>query len=244
MKEMKKISPRVERSIAENIDLRLLVYLYMYQHPEATKAGLAARLGIAPITMSRAIAAGKKGIDKDLVPVVLELLQELDYSDLSNGMNKIRFLWMEQGRYEREGLLREILCRKLNLSADHWQPDRAATNLDYVLVQEDGKKRYFNEIPGDAGNVYRHLPRAMLSISRIPGEDEVTMVCYAPETLQEMMSRRTAQMIKSYNPTHPITVMLMDLEQAEITAEYILYTPGKELFSVYELEDMPDTEDL
>ena len=87
---MEEITRTMEQDIAEKIDFRLLVYLYMCQYPESTKADIAKRLGITPITMSRAVAAGKKGIDKELVAKVLELIRELDYNSFSMDMYYIK----------------------------------------------------------------------------------------------------------------------------------------------------------
>lgn len=233
---MLEINPQVEEEISERINFRLLVYLYMCQHPEVTKASIAQRLGITPITMSRAIAAEKKGIDKELVPGVLELMSEVDFSGLILEANRVQRMLLDQERYDREKKVRSILCKKLSCS-----PDRLVSNsgvpifADFVLTKEDGIKRYFDEKPGDATKVRLSMRHTLLNISRIPGNEEITLLCYNQDALSMLMGKYMGKMLIQANLTHPMTVMLVDLDREEIAAEYILYEPGKELF--YDLDD-------
>lgn len=244
---MSELSPKVEKYIAENISFRMLVYLYICQYPTATKASLAARLGIAPITVSRAIAEGKRGVDQTLVPEVMEIIRELDFSKLLKEINLIRQVLWEQERYEREKQLQKILSDELSDQGVLEHGDVVPFGMDWMLQKKDGSKRYFVEQSGNPKNVRLYIHNTLGGISRTPGNDEVTLVCYSQEALQQLMSRQVTKAITECKPTHPITVMSIDLEQEKILAEYILYTPGKEPYSMYELEDSLDymeTDDL
>ncbi len=233
---MNDLEKRVERMIAKNLDFRLLVYLYMYHFPEATKASLAARLGITPITMSRAIASGKKGVDEALVPGVKELMKELDQSEVWAGITNINETNRLRGKADREQKIKDIICEHLGCSQDSWQYNSGPLNLDYILITDHGK-RYFSEKIGDRSNIRVTMPRTLNAIARIPGEEEVTLVCYSEAALQELMSERIIREIEAAKLTHPITVMLMDLEGNKVNAEYILYDPQKQSYSVFEMED-------
>lgn len=233
---MIEINPQVEKEISESINFRLLVYLYMCQHPEATKASIAQRLGITPITMSRAIAAEKKGIDKELVPGVLELMSEVDFSGLMSEANRVQRMLLDQERYDREKKVRSILCKTLSCSQDRLVSNsRLPIFADFVLTEEDGTKRYFDEKPGNATHVRLSMRNTLHNISRIPGNEKITMLCYNQDALSMLMGKYIEKMLMQANLTHPITVMLVDLDREEIAAEYILYEPGKELF--YDLDD-------
>lgn len=233
---MEEITRTMEQDIAEKIDFRLLVYLYMYQHPEATKVDIAKRLGITPITMSRAVAAGKKGIDKELVPKVLELIRELDYNSFSMDMYYIKDFKNKQSKLERADKLRKILCGTLNCNMDNWQDTSALPlSADYVLNLDNEKKRYFFE------RTNRHNSTSFYKtinlISRIPGNEDVTFICYTHGILKMLMGKRTLDIMSGYKIKHPVTVMLMDLENERIEAEYILYDPERKLEPIEEIEE-------
>lgn len=222
------ISPKVERWLLESIDFRLAVYLYMYQFPEVTKASLADRLGISPVALSRAIAVGKKGVDKELVSGVLELLQELDFSEIQTPYIRISEVIREQGRYERGIKAQRIVSKSLGYSTKEWSWRRFPGAVDYVVNCGENKRRYFAEIMSDRERLWSMLLQVLRGISRMPGSETITFLCYNESVYEKLISDRAADEIARYEivrTKHTITVMLLDLDKEEVVAESILISP-------------------
>lgn len=225
---MHKIDEKIGENIAKHIDFRTLVHIYMCQHPESTKASIAERLGMSPITMTRAIAAGKQGVSESLVPGVFELMSELDFSDFSKKFIFIRMMTEEQNRYERISHLKKIVVNymKCDLSEliDH-------NIMLFYLDGKIGERKYFGEILGEKVN-HMGIIQRFDTIFRTPGNDEVFLFYYDEKTFSKLLS--TVRKIGRFNSTHKITLVQVDLEKEKIISEYILYDPEKKFVSLHD----------
>ena len=222
------ISPTVEKWLLESIDFRLAVYFYMYQYPETTTASLAERLGISPVSLSRAIALGKKGVDKELIPGVLELLKELDVPAIQVADFRIMEIIREQERFERNLKTQKIISKHMGDSLKNWKWRKFPGVLDYVVDCGGGAKRYFDEVTSYRDRLWRMLPHQLSGIARMPGSETITFLCYSEDVYEKLISDRALdEIVRSeiVRTKHTVTVMLLDLDKEEVVAESILISP-------------------
>ena len=232
---MRYISPKVEKKIVNDLDFRFVIYAYMYQHPEATKASIAERLGIAPITLSRAIAAEKKGIDKALVPGVVELLHEIRFDDFSREAAGARLIYQEQYRHEVEIKAIPILCKYFDCKDQDLQTD--VFPHDGMLVNAQGKKIYVNLLCGRSFDTASLDRFAFSNICRVSGAEKIVLLCDTKQLFKQMTSPSFIDTIERFRTRHYVTAILFDLEKGEVVAEYIVHDPENEFRAGYELSD-------
>lgn len=231
---MRDISPNVERKIVDDLDFRFVIYAYMYQHPEATKASIAERLGIAPITLSRAIAAEKRGVDKALIPGVIELLNEIRFDDFSREVYRARMIYREQYRHEVEIKAIPVLCKYFGCKDQVLQTDILSN--EGMLIDSSGKKIYIN-LDCDRSFNTDELERVAYNMNRICGTEKLVLLCTMKRSFRQLISPYFIEKIEKYRIRHYVTAILFDFEKEEVVTEYIVHDPENEFRADYELSD-------
>ena len=231
---MRDISPNVERKIVDDLDFRFVIYAYTYQHPEATKASIAERLGIAPITLSRAIAAEKRGVDKALIPGVIELLNEIRFDDFSREVDRARMIYREQHQHDVEIKAIPALCKYFGCKDQELQIDTLPYDGDRMLVRDQEKKIYIDLICDRSFNTASLVNYAYSHICRVSGVEKIVLLCDNRKTFQQMTSRIFIDTIAKTRIRHYVTAIWFDLEKEEVIAEYIVYDPGNEYSDGYD----------
>lgn len=231
---MRDISPKVEQKIVNDLDFRFVIYAYMYQHPEATKASIAKRLGIAPITLSRAIAAEKKSIDNALVPGVVELLHEIRFDDFSREAARARRIYQEQYRHEVEIKVIPVLCKYFGCKDQVLQTDILSN--EGMLIDSSGKKIYINL---DCDRFFNpdDLERVACNMNRICGTEKLVLLCTIKRSFRQLTSPLFIERVGKYKIRHYVTAILFDPEKEEVVTEYIVHDPENEFRADYELSD-------
>ena len=217
-----------EINCENRIDFRTLVYIYLCQHPESTKASIAKQLGMTPITLTRAIAAGKQGVSESLVPGIIKLMSELDFSDFSEKLSTIQKVEDQHNRAERIGHLKNIVSQRLSCSLSE------LTNVGFMAFcwgGKDGDKKYFGEIPNGSRKMSSQMIRPRVirclnMITRIPGSDEIILFYYTPAVLSLLLDETALQ---KYDHSHKITAVQVDLDREKVISEFVLCDPKKEL---------------
>lgn len=228
------VCPDIERDIMERLDLRWLVYLYMYQNPNATKASIAERFGIAPITLSRALTSDRKGVDEALVPVVVEMIKELRMVDLRKAMNQVEQLFSRQYRYEVDGKLKPVLLKYFDCDEDGWKADSFPFN--YVLITRSEKKIYVYQLCGRSLNStqYAHV---FYEICRVAGKDPVCIICDTKQQFRACTQQSIYEILRNANTQHPVKILHFDVETGDIITDYNVYDPNNEFLREYRPSD-------
>ena len=232
---MSKIDEKTEKEIAEQVYFRTLVYVYLCQHPESTKANIAERLEISPITMSRAIAAGKDGVDESLVAGALELMGELDFTDFTEKLSAIQEIEDQRRRHERITQLKKIVAHRLKCDLfDFTDTGIMAFSID----DKNGNKKYFDEIPGDSEKEsYQSIRSRIVSsfnmIARLPGNGEVFLFYYNHKSFSVLCDEMSSQ---KYDFSHKLTVVQVDVEKGRVVSEFILHDPKRRLAPIQGLQ--------
>lgn len=243
---MYETNSEIKKLIMDNLDFRYLIYLYMYEHPEATKASIAKRLGIAPLTLSRAIASEKNGVDEQLVPGILELIHEINWEDEHRANVRLKSIASDQLRYEDEQKMCPVLCERLKCRESTWR--KSIYPFDYQGTDDRGRNIFI--VMGGTSRLVRRPDKytarryeVYSRIAHVPGNEDV-YILFATERefKNNLNSKDGVALLTEVKSKHKVTIMLFDLDKYQIEMEYIIYDPENINVSKYELYEADDTE--
>lgn len=224
------ISPDVVEAMKNDFDLRWFVYAYTYQHSEATKASIAEKLGISAITLSRAIVPGKKGIDPAWVPMILDMMDEIDYREAVSTLQKQEELIQEKTWYDRSLVVIPALQQYLKTvyKDETWEFEDSRRKIVWFRMEgETGSEWRFYDLM-DEGQRTDPVDRVRLTLMRrmrfrLQEKVRSSFICYDPAQFDELTGERMERVIQYLRPhKEHVSIMLLDLQGRKVESEYSL----------------------